>query len=76
MEQALSNVVTLEGRDFTFEARRLPRGTYKIEAFWPTMDAQHVGEKEIELSNSNVDETMSLSLRDVTVEVVDRQGSL
>ena len=74
MEQQLSSVILLEGQAESFEARRLVRGTYKMEAFWPELDRLHVGEMEIELSNNNVETTLSLALRDVTVEVVDRQG--
>jgi hypothetical protein len=74
---ALPDQFTISGQGAIFEAKRLVRSTYDIVAKWPDANGVEVGRRTVDISRSNVgtvEGTVVLALRDVSFNVVDRQG--
>jgi hypothetical protein len=74
---ALPDQFTISGQGAIFEAKRLARSTYDIVAKWPDANGVEIGRRTVDISRSNVgtvEGTVVLALRDVSFNVVDRQG--
>jgi hypothetical protein len=74
---ALPEQFKITGQGAIFDAKRLVRGTYDIVAYWPGKGGAEVGRRTVDISRSNVgtvEGTVVLALRDVSFNVVDRQG--
>ncbi|MEM4227623.1 MAG: carboxypeptidase regulatory-like domain-containing protein, partial [Candidatus Caldarchaeum sp.] len=67
----------IRGQGAIFEAKRLARSSYDIVALWPDANGEEVGRRTFDISTTNVgtvEGTVVLALRDVSFNVVDRQG--
>jgi hypothetical protein len=76
---ALPDQFKITGQGAIFDAKRLARGTYDIVAYWPKEGGAEVGRRTVDISRSNVgtvEGTVVLALRDVSFNVVDRQGRI
>ncbi|MEM2831330.1 MAG: carboxypeptidase-like regulatory domain-containing protein [Candidatus Caldarchaeum sp.] len=74
---ALSDDFIIRGQGAIFEAKRLARSSYDIVALWPDANGEEVGRRTFDISTTNVgtvEGTVVLALRDVSFNVVDRQG--
>lgn len=74
---ALSDAFIIRGQGAIFEAKRLARSSYDIVALWPDANGEEVGRRTFDISTTNVgtvEGTVVLALRDVSFNVVDRQG--
>ncbi len=74
---ALPDQFTIRGQGAIFEAKRLARSSYDIVALWPDANGEEVGRRTFDVSRTNVgtvEGTVVLALRDVSFNVVDRQG--
>ncbi|BAJ50413.1 hypothetical protein CSUB_C0553 [Candidatus Caldarchaeum subterraneum] len=74
---ALPDDFIIRGQGAIFEAKRLARSSYDIVALWPDANGEEVGRRTFDVSRTNVgtvEGTVVLALRDLSFNVVDRQG--